>query len=282
MTLGAAFRKAANGVAQMPWTPLPHEAKRFEEVYIDETSQTGHRYLVLGGIIVPLHYSAHLEQDILEARKPRLTAVVHERDKLREMGWKNVGNGDFDDYKRIVDAYFGFPSKHRMPAADNFNFVCSVVDTHIKGRAYSGKRGKLGFDREIYFHCMSVARNHRDKLFHVYPDDRETDEPIERMRKILGYGLRKERRHHEWAFRRLKPLLSHEVQALQVSDLLIGAVAFKLNGHYDASGANEDRRRLCEYILQRGRAWRQLDQTPWRDKGFGQFQVWQRKHRAKG
>lgn len=265
----------------MAWTPLPHEAKRFEEVYIDETSQTGHRYLVLGGIIVPYHYSAQLEQDILEARKPRLTTVVPGCDKLREIGWKNVGNGDFDDYKRVVDAYFGFPSKYRMPAADNFNFVCSVVDTHVKGRAYSGKRGKRGFDREIYFHCMSVARNHRDKLFHVYPDDRETDEPIERMRKILGYGLRKERPHHEWAFRRLKPRLSHEVQALQVSDLLIGAVAFKLNGHYDASGANEDRRRLCEYILQRGRAWRQLDQTPWRDKGFGQFQVWRRKHRAK-
>jgi hypothetical protein len=265
----------------MAWTPLPAEAKRFEEVYIDETSQTGHRYLVLGGIVLPYHHADRFEQDILDARQPRLSAEVAGRETLREIGWKTVGTGDFEHYKRVVDTYFAFAMRHRLPATDNVRFLCSVVDTHVKGRAYSGTRGKIGFDREIYFHCMSVARNHKGKLFHVYPDDRETDEPVERLRAILNYGLRKERKHHEWAFRRLKPRLSHELQALQVSDLLIGAVAFKLNGHYDAPSANEDRRKLCEHILSRGGAWRQLNQSPWRDKGYGQFQIWFRRHKPR-
>ena len=154
----------------MSWTPQPHEAKSFEEVYIDETSQTGHRFLVIGGIVIPYHFSELFKETIQEARKPRLTAEVEGGTKLREIGWKTVGKGDFDAYKKVVDAYFGFSQKHIRSSLDNFHFLCSVIDTQVKGRTYAGVRGKVGFNREIYFHCMSVARNHKDKLFHVYPE----------------------------------------------------------------------------------------------------------------
>ena len=50
------------------WTPLPHEADLFCNVYIDESSQTGHRYFVLGGLVVPLSHAAQFETDIIAAR----------------------------------------------------------------------------------------------------------------------------------------------------------------------------------------------------------------------
>jgi hypothetical protein len=55
-----------------PWVPLPHEAKRFHEIYIDETSQNGHHFLVLGGIIIPLELSADFEADMISARRKPL------------------------------------------------------------------------------------------------------------------------------------------------------------------------------------------------------------------
>src|SRR5437870_6247145 len=37
----------------MPRPLPPSDAEKIEEVYIDETSQTGHRHLIIGGITFP-------------------------------------------------------------------------------------------------------------------------------------------------------------------------------------------------------------------------------------
>ncbi len=140
----------------MPRPLPPSDTEKIEEVYIDETSQTGHRFLVIGGIVIPQLFSEKFEQDILAARHPDLLAERPGADKLRQIGWKAVGNGDFEKYKKVIDAYFSFARKHLTSSLDSVEFHCSVVDTHVKGRAYSGKRGKIGFNREIYFHCMSA------------------------------------------------------------------------------------------------------------------------------
>jgi hypothetical protein len=42
------------------WETKEEERHRFHEVYIDETSQNGHHFLVLGGIIIPREMSAEL------------------------------------------------------------------------------------------------------------------------------------------------------------------------------------------------------------------------------
>ncbi len=97
---------------------------------------------------------------------------------------------------------------------------------------------------------------------------------------MLCRGLRKEGDRRDWAFRRLRTKLSHEVQALQVADLLIGAVAFRLNRHYDAPNANTDRKKLCEYVLHNGRAWRHFNERTFRDKKYGRFQIWFRHHKS--
>lgn len=58
----------------MPRKRPTHEADSFEEIYLDETSRTGHRFRVVGGIVVPQHLSERFEEDILEARRPKLAA----------------------------------------------------------------------------------------------------------------------------------------------------------------------------------------------------------------
>jgi hypothetical protein len=57
------------------WVPRPEEADRFYQVYIDESSQTKHQYMVLGGLCVPLSHSAMFEADIIDHRD-RTTPIL--------------------------------------------------------------------------------------------------------------------------------------------------------------------------------------------------------------
>src|SRR4051812_3502620 len=95
------------------WEPLPHEANLFHEIYIDESSQNDHHYMVIGGIVVPRAFSPQLEDDIDNSKPGRLRGV-NSKGQPREAGWKLVSNGDFHDYKRIVDTFYSF-ARRRLP-----------------------------------------------------------------------------------------------------------------------------------------------------------------------
>lgn len=253
-----------------------------ENIYLDETAQTGSRFLVIGGITIPLRLSQQLESDIIAARQPRLCLRLDERLEPSEISWSQVSTGDFEPYKKVVDAYFSFARRHLgTTSLEAVEFHSSVVDTHVRGRRYSGKSGDLGFNREIYFHCMSIARRHSDKIFDVFPDERQTKQSMVEMKTILCRGLRREFPLRPSAFRKVEFRKSHHVQALQVSDILIGAIQYRLNRHYDAAvAANKakDKRLLCEHILREGGIWNCFGSTSFRTKDFGRFQMWFRKH----
>jgi hypothetical protein len=265
----------------MPRPLPPSDAEKIEEVYIDETSQTGHRNLIIGGIVFPQRFSEQFKQDILEARRPKLAAERAGTDELCEMGWSEVGKGGFEAYKRVIDAYFDFAGKHMKSSEGTVEFHCSVVLTQVRGRAFSGERGKKAFNNEVFQHCLTVAIYHKTKLFHIHPDrrhsdDRETAEHDSKLRKKLCSLLAHNGDPRNYAARKVKSRHSHEVQALQVADLLIGAVAFRLNRHFDADKANPDKQQLCEYILRRGGAWDYIDSERglFRPKEEGRFQIW--------
>jgi hypothetical protein len=188
-----------------------------------------------------------------------------------------VSSGDFEAYKRVVAAYFNFAGMRVKSSEGTVEFHCTVVLTRVRGRAFSGQRGKVAFNKEIYHHCMSVARYHKRKLFHIYLDKRHTrdsDKYDLQLRNTLCRRLKKEGDRREWAVRRVKSRRSHEVQALQVADLLFGAVAFRLNRHFDAQDANADKKQLCEYILRKGGAWDNFGDHGFRETKKGRFQIW--------
>ena len=201
---------------------------------------------------------------------------------LRELGWSEVSNGDFEAYKKVLEVFFSFAFRRLQGKSGLVKFYCSVVNTRIPGRSYSkGKRGQIGFNREIYFHCLSIAKRARMELFHVYPDQRSTNQLIEKMALMLSRGMSKwgDRRDHP--FRRVKFRRSHEYQALQISDILVGAVAYRLNRHYDRPDANADKKRLCDYVLGKTSFDKYIYPTAFREKAFGSYQLWFRRHQSR-
>jgi hypothetical protein len=263
-----------------PWVPLDHEKHLFHEIYIDETSQNDHHYMVVGGIVVPLALSAQLSAEIDEAKPDRLRGF-DSKGEPREAGWKLVSKGDFEHYAKIVDTYrtFGF-RRLKGTNAGEVGFYCSIVDLQVKNRKYTGgERGRIGFERELYYHCMSISRrNNRRHLFHVYPDKRSTKTPGRELGTIMCRGLAKEPADkRKWAFRRLDFRDSRDVQALQVSDIVIGAVAYYINGHFHKPNAGKDKKLLCEHVLKTFKVWDYLENGKM-EKGYGPLIMWFREH----
>ncbi len=72
---------------------------------------------------------------------------------------------------------------------------------------------------------------------------------------------------------------SKQVQALQVSDILLGALMYRFNRHYKANDANADKKKLCDYILDKGGVTAHLRLKGFRSLPWGRYTFHIRKHR---
>ncbi|MDO8361099.1 MAG: DUF3800 domain-containing protein [Devosia sp.] len=229
-------------------------------MYIDETSQTAHRYLALGGII--LHAPAHREIEglLTRARLPELPNG--------EMAWTKVSRTKLPAYIRFVDLFFdntgGFAP---------FDFYSLVVDTHrINDNVHNGGSRENGFNKEIFQLCQKFARIHDERLLHIYLDRRETKSPTEDLRFILNRWRNNRGETRDWPFRRVHFRDSCDWQMLQLVDVLLGAVAFRLNGHDRKPNASPAKTALSNHVLGRAGV-RDVS----RDTAMsGKFTIWHR------
>jgi hypothetical protein len=68
---------------------------------------------------------------------------------------------------------------------------------------------------------------------------------------ILCQGARKRGDKRDWVVRRCQFRDSKKTDPLQVADILIGAIAYQLNGHDKAIGASPAKTELAQYIMKR-------------------------------
>jgi hypothetical protein len=245
------------------WVPLPHEADLFHEVYIDESSQTQHKYMVLGGLCVPLSHSAAFEADII-AHRDSTIPVTRPDGTPRIIKWEKLNAYNLKAYTRVIDAYFTFPMRYNLPLSKSLETHCLAVDTSKKALKATGDGDvEIGFAKEFYFLCVPlIGKRMKRALFHLYPDRRTTKQSLHEARKIMNAGARKYGDNRPWPYRELRFQDPEMKQALQVVDIIIGAIAFKLNGHYDKPQAKQAKRDLSDYILKRARITNPAVTTP--------------------
>ena len=231
----------------------------FVEVYIDESSHTNHRYLVMGGIIAEINGARTANKAISEARLPELPAGI--------MKWTKVSRTKLPAYMRAVDAFFNM--QHRM----TLDFHSIVVDTtKQKHSLYNQGSHDIGFNKEVYQLVMKFGRLYT-ALFHVYPDRRTTTQSTDDLRLMLNRGIKK---HYgdtrDWPFRRVQFREPEDSQLLQMADVLTGSLAWYLNGHHQHPHASAAKQGLAAYIHERSGV---VDVT--RDTAVaGKFTIWHR------
>jgi len=189
------------------------------------------------------------------------------------MKWNKVSKSKLMAYERVVDGFFD------RPQFSDVHFHSLVVDTHGQDHAlYNEGSREIGFNKEIYQLASKFARLYGDRLFHLYPDERETNQRPEDLRTILNFGRRKAGDPRDWPFRRCHFRDSKSSPMLQLVDIMIGALAFHLNGHINQKDASEHKARLSKYILHRAGI-----ADPFKDTAIsGKFTIWHRQLRGRG
>ena len=99
----------------------------FADIYIDESSQNQHRFLVIGGVIVPQEDVAEFLDGLRTARLPELPAG--------EMKWTKVSRTKLPAYKRVVDLFFS----DRMASRAHFHSLIGWFSFATRGRHRSFK-----------------------------------------------------------------------------------------------------------------------------------------------
>lgn len=240
----------------------PADPNLLHDIYIDESSQTKNRFLVIGGIGIDTRSVPAANAALAQARLPQLPQG--------EMKWGKVSNSKIDAYGRTIKAFFD------DPAFSGFHFHSLVVDTSaLDHRKHNqGSRG-IGFNKEIYQLATKFARLYIDKLFHLYPDYRDTDQTPEDLRLVLNRGRRKNGDLRDWPFRRCQFRDSKNTPLLQLVDLLTGAVAWSVNGHASAPDASQAKTKIAHYVMRRAGIVSPLAGTSMR----GKFTIWHRQLR---
>jgi uncharacterized protein DUF3800 len=228
------------------------------DVFIDESSQTSHRYLVIGGIIAPSADVFDLTNRILKTRLPELPNG--------EMKWGKVSRGKLAAYKRVVDFFFSAELQNQV------HFHSLVVDTskHDHARFNSGSR-EIGFNKEVFQLAQKFTRIYPTRL-NIYPDERVTDQSLDEMRLMLNRYINRRIPQRDWPFRRVQFRDSKKTPLLQLADTLSGAIAFRLNGHDKKIDVSPAKLELSAHILGSGNV-----KDVFRDTNVrGRFTIWHR------
>ena len=249
-----------------PWVPLPEEAPLFHEIYIDESSQNSKHHLAIGGIICPRDYAQGFADAVIAARGSELP-VYSADGESQEIKWTKVSRAKLDAYKRVVLCFFQFANKIPLTVG-RLDFHSTVVDATLK----TGRINEIGFNAEIRALCLKYARLYKSALFHVYLDERTTSHKLWKERNHLNNLEHKKRPNKNWPYRRMMFRNSRAVQGLQVADVLLGALTFRLNGHYDQPGASPPKIELSDYVMKLARI-----SDPFRDtKHLARYTIWHR------
>jgi hypothetical protein len=252
-----------------PWVPRAEEADRFRNVYIDESSQSKVRYLVIGGLVVPLSYADLFQADMVACRRDTLPATRPDGTP-RTMKWEKVHKSTFSAYQTLIDAAFDFRRLRNLPPSKEMGMHCLVVDTSQRPLRRTGDGNKeTGFDIEFHFLCTAaIPKIYRDELFHLYPHRRHARRKLWQAKNMMNLAMIKWNDKREFPIRRLKFQDLWQWQALQITDILIGALAYRCNGFYEKPDASPGKKQLCDHIWERFKLGDPLNTTHFQVKRF--------------
>ncbi|NSZ61852.1 DUF3800 domain-containing protein [Agrobacterium tumefaciens] len=233
-------------------------------IFVDESSQTKHKFLTLGCLVVEEELVKPLEFSVKHARALEISAGG-------EMKWAKVSGLKLHAYKLFIDRFFDLTG-----AADRIHFHSIAIDTSkIKDDLYNAGSREIGFNKEVYQLLIKCARLYPNGIFRVYADYRDTTFSMDELRKILNNGLKKRGDARPMPFRDVQFCDSKKFVLIQMTDLLLGAATFHINGHHEKPEASKHKCHLSKYVLERAGVMDAMKGT----SPHGKFTIWHRKLR---
>jgi Protein of unknown function (DUF3800) len=222
-------------------------------VYCDESSQTKHRYIVLGALICQA------------SNAPRIAATIEHIIKphggTSELKWERR---NLPMYKAVASG-FG-----QMIERGYLHYYALVVDTHqVDHEKYNEGDPELGFSKFLFTLLFKFARVYQtDYRFYVFLDERTTKHTPELLRTILNARARRQNIRDFDPYRTVEFVKSEKSRLIQLTDVITGAIAYETNMHHVAPGAASYKIEMMRHVTACVHARRLAIPTPVAGKGF--------------
>lgn len=153
-----------------------------------------------------------------------------------EIKWNNLSNSRLGLYKELIDFFY----------ESQIDFRCIVIKNKdlLKNNEYNNNDHK-----EFYFKCiyslLNTTLNPPNNEYKVFLDINESKDKI-RLNKLDE--ILNNRYFGNSPFIHFQSIHSHESDFLQLTDLLLGAVSFKIRGEHKKIGASEVKINVLNYL----------------------------------
>jgi len=215
-------------------------------IYCDESCHLENdkeKVMALGAV----HCQESKKKEIFERlfelkKKHNLVPKINNKPKTNrayyELKWSKVSLAKIDYFKDIIDYFFD---------NDHLNYRALVVPDKSKLDYEKFNHTHDTFYYKMYFSMLKVILN-PDKAHHIYIDikDTKSKEKVQKLEEVLRndkYDYAKE------IIKKVQQVRSHEVELIQLADLLTGAVSYVNRGLTDSKAKNI----LIEHIRHRSK-----------------------------
>ena len=231
------------------------------EVFVDESSQNGHPFMVLGALVVPGHAVPACEQSITE--------ILSRARMFGEVKWTKVSRSKLAVYQRLAAEHF------RLVTAAGVEFHALVVDAQgLDHASYNDGDAELGFNKflfELLWH-RAGRRYGGDERIVVHLDSRTANRDLTELTLCLNRRATREFGGQvRVPFARVAFRDSKNSRIMQIADLLTGAVAWHKNDHDSRDNPSAARLQLANEIAEHAGRRRLGADTP---RGQWALNVW--------
>lgn len=210
-------------------------------VFVDESSQNAHHYMVLGALILP--------GDLVREADDLISHILATHGMPEsELKWTKISRGKLPCYQSVIDAYFTELVKQGA------EFHAVIVDCHgLDHHAYNDGDADLGFNKFL-FSLLNYRVGFRfgmsEKIV-VDLDARNSSRHPRELQECLNRTFaRKHKSPMHFPFSRVAHRDSRGSRLIQVADLLTGAVAWHKNEHDLKPGASPAKSSIAQSIAQ--------------------------------
>jgi len=197
-------------------------------VYCDESCHLENDHLkvmVLGALWCPLEKTREIIDDLHQIK------IYHHFTNAFEAKWTKVSPGGLQFYQTLMNYFFSREDLH-------FRALIVPDKSLLDHEAY--RQTHNDFYYKMYFDMLKIILNPKDH-YRIYMDIKDTrgGNKIRKLRELLNKVLSS----HLYDFspeviERIQIVRSHEIEILQLTDLLIGAIA-SANRHVTVSPAKQ-------------------------------------------
>ena len=206
-------------------------------VYCDETchlENDGINVMVIGAVWCPQSKLKEINQHIKEIKARNNVSPS------MELKWTKISPGKLDLYKDLVNYYFD---------DDDLHFRALIIPDKSKLDHQRFNQTHDEWYYKMYFDMLKVILHPTDR-FEVYIDIKDSNSyhKAQKLREVCSNSMYD---FSQSIIQRLQPIRSEEVQIMQLTDILIGAIAYENRSFPDGFQKSSAKQAIIKIIKKR-------------------------------